>query len=359
MSEVHGAAEGNAKGERAQVTTDSIGNTSVLPDCRSASESLSEGFWRPQSANRSAVRTNPHHRDPSVEAAGCVQGNQWVWSPKMCRLSRLAYQGFCGRNLAFVGDSISLQSFKSLLAALKKRSGAHCMSDAPWWGARAECEFARPGETYSWCNITLSWVSNDFLCHSDCQRPLYEGANGLRHSRNLVPLTTLLQQRSFFVGADLIFGTGLHWTSNHENINAAKRTIEPLFRSNIRACMVLAEKLNASSLHFRAIWPGHPNCASRLNQGPLLSAPAYDGTEPFRWYEILPLNRIMARECSAATKCVFHDLEPMSSLRPDAHMHWQPSNKEVDCAHWCLHGGPMEWANVVLQAHFSSKHSVR
>ena len=97
-------------------------------------------------------------------------------------------------------------------------------------------------------------------------------------------------------------------------------------------------------------WPGHPRCLQYIGSGPQAQPLPFDADDPYRWREVLGLNRIMAHECEhGGSGCTLHDLERMSSLRPDSHMHWRPTNPTVDCAHWCVNGGPLEWANVLLQ----------
>ena len=322
----------------------------MVAACHSASEALRNGSWQSSNATRASSST-AHHRTAALDAAGCAQADRWDWMPSVCRLNRLAYRAYCGRHIAFIGDSLSSQSFNSLTIMLKARPGFLCRATTSALGSHVTCAVASSAGQAPWCTITTSHVVSHFLCHDGCERAEYSEGAG-RHQASSTPLSALLQsqQSPSFVGADLVFATGLHWTTNHANMDIGAAAVHALLRANLRACIALAAQLNASSSHFRTLWPGHQHCTSHVNHGPVAAEIPYVENNPYRWHEVLALNQIVADECSAAPKCIYHDLRSMSALRPDAHMHWQPTNPGVDCAHWCLLGGPMEWSNVVLQA---------
>ena len=144
-----------------------------------------------------------------------------------------------------------------------------------------------------------------------------------------------------------------------------------ILQANTRKCFQLATLLNASSIHFLTLWPGHQGCGQYKDKGPLTSVPVLRPPAPYGWDEVLPINRLISRECSAEPSCVIHDLEDMSALSPDAHSSWRNNwrgqtanstnpwaNPNHDCLHWCSFGGPIEWANVILHNQLSSMQSV-
>lgn len=339
--------------------------------CRGVAEAIAGGSWQAATATGMTDRWN---KIAILDGPGCPQADLYEWLPSSCRLERRARKSFCGRHIAFIGASLLEQSFTSLSLMLKSLPGIRCQTRKVLgaWVESFECVAGN-----ATCSITLSYVLSRFLCFDDCQRTEYrDTGTGPHHVGvhvSLNELESLSPALSPFPirGADLVFGTGPWWTSSHPNMDIGQRAVHAILQANTRKCFQLATLLNASSIHFRTLWPGHQGCGQYKDKGPLTSVPVLRPPAPYGWDEVLPINRLIARECSAEPSCVIHDLEDMSALSPDAHSSWRNNwrgqtanstnpwaNPNLDCLHWCSFGGPIEWANVILHNQLSSMQSV-
>ena len=251
--------------------------------CGNTSEAL-VGSWH--HANGSwANQKLRHDQTVAVQAAGCQLAGQWSWVPRGCSLGRKDFHGYCGRQVAFVGDSISLQSFSALLLMLRslplelpfKCTCCHkpnatvtiarltcvaphlcrCTTEFPKpWAQVANCTCRLSRFHNKTCNVSLAFISNRFLCAGGtCGRPEYVEATS---SADLDLSEFARIQKSAigfsFANADFVFQSGLHWTSNHQGIaSLGPHRVEETFRANVRTSLAIATQLQAASIHFRTM----------------------------------------------------------------------------------------------------------
>lgn len=134
--------------------------------CRGVAEAIAGGSWQAATATGMTDRWN---KIALLDGPGCPQADLYEWLPSSCRLERRARKSFCGRHIAFIGDSLLEQSFTSLSLMLKSLPGIRCQTRKVLgaWVESFECVAGN-----ATCSITLSYVLSRFLCFDDCQRTL-------------------------------------------------------------------------------------------------------------------------------------------------------------------------------------------
>ena len=256
-----------------------------------------------------------HATDPPCRAA--TEDGSW------CEVLR-------GRSLLFVGDSLSLQMFWSLLH-LVPADGSELSRARRLY----DMDFKRGGE-FSLCDgaSRVAFVRNDWLVENQWNRSChFDPANNLM-CRSFVPLA-----RGYNT---LVLNTGLH-TEMREgaDVIAAHTTL-------------LARWLNGTrhDVIYRTSVPGHSKCQEA--RAPLQRRYVPQEGHEFHWDDVEAHDAVRRSRFEALLpgRVRYIDAATIANARADRHMiqgRWGPGGHgSIDCLHYCL-PGPPDTYNLVLK----------
>ncbi|KAF3444940.1 hypothetical protein FNV43_RR14633 [Rhamnella rubrinervis] len=274
------------------------------------------------------------------------------WQPSGCNLTRFNGQDFLqrfkGKNIMFVGDSLSLNQWQSLTCMLHKANPL------------AKYTLVRTGGlstfTFPENNVKIMFSRNAFLVD------IVSTGDG----RRVLRLDSIQSGKLWKEIDVLIFNTWHWWLHTGRKqpwdlIEEGNKTYKDMNR------LVAFEKAlktwanwvdnnvdpSVTKVFFQGISPDHNNGsdwgdASAINcegQEKPVTGPIYPGGEH-------PGQLVLEKVLNTMTKPVsLLDITKLSQLRKDGHpsVYGFGGRRGMDCTHWCLPGVPDTW-NVLLYA---------
>ena len=271
---------------------------------------------------------------PSFYKACHTRGDyvQWTWhaTDPPCRAAS-EDDSWCealrGRSILFVGDSLSLQMFWSLLHLAPADSGEIGRARRLY-----DMDFKRGGE-FKLCDgrSRVAFVRNDWLVENKWNRSChFDAANNLM-CRSFAKLAASYNT--------LVLNTGLHVEMRQEaGVIAAHTTL-------------LARWLNTTrhDVIYRTSAPGHALCQEA--RVPLQSRYVAPEGHRFHW-DVIEVHDAVRRsrfEALLPGRVRFIDAATIANSRADRHMvQGRYGGGSVDCLHYCLPGPPDAY-NLVLK----------
>ncbi|KAL0923999.1 hypothetical protein M5K25_004796 [Dendrobium thyrsiflorum] len=273
------------------------------------------------------------------------------WKPETCELPRFDGKDFLwrwrGKKIMFVGDSLSLNQWESLL----------CMINAAVPNARTS--LSRGG--------SLSSVRfEDYGLSIMLYRSTYL-VDIVRESIGRVLKLDSIQEGQAWLGTDLLIFNSWHWWTHtgssqpwdyveyKNNIYKDMNRLEAFYKgmatwaewvdSNVNPVKTKVFFLGISPTHYQAEEWGGSDSNSCYRETQPIGGSRYPGGS-------IPALSIVKKVLSAMSKPVYLlDITLLSQLRKDAHpSKYGGEHSGVDCSHWCLPGLPDTWNQILYAA---------
>ncbi|KAE8683740.1 Protein trichome birefringence-like 42 [Hibiscus syriacus] len=274
---------------------------------------------------------------------------KYKWKPTACSLPRFNGLDFLkkmkGKKILFIGDSISLNMWESLLCMV------HAVVPQPKYSltsAGNHSTFSLPE-----FGISLEYSHNVFLVD------LVQEPRGV-----VLKLDSIVNGDYSWKGYDiLIFNSWHWWVHTTKGKNQPWEFIE--YRGKIYKDMdrLMAFKVGLTTwskwvnsnvdprttqVFFQGISPVH-NCEGQTTPFP---GTTYPGPLPPALSVVKDVLRSMSKPVTLL------DITMLSLLRKDGHPSLYFGKEGSDCSHWCLAGVPDSW-NEILYALLSNSHGAR
>ncbi|KAK6933877.1 PC-Esterase [Dillenia turbinata] len=261
---------------------------------------------------------------------------KYRWQPKGCNLPRFDAVDFLkklkGKKIMFVGDSISLEHWTSLVCLLHAAvPSSGIISDA---------------RTVTFKDYGVSVIIDPNLYLVDIENRVLKLDSINEGSKNWKDIDIL------------VFNTWLWWPRNDggqpwDRIHDGGKIVEDMDRVEAfrKGLTTWANWVNSdidpskTKVYFRGITPTHYNAKE---WGDPSAKGCSKETEPISGSTYpagLPLQQKVALEVlSTITKPVtLLDITTLSQLRKDAHVSFYHGGDNADCTHWCIAGLPEIW----------------
>ncbi|KAM3358201.1 protein trichome birefringence-like 41 [Capsicum galapagoense] len=286
---------------------------------------------------------------------------QYRWQPKGCVLSRFDGKKFLkryrGKKIMYIGDSLSLNNFESLLCLLH--------AAVPKAKFKQQINKQAVSVTFEDYGVEVILFHSNYLVDIEVQPNI----------GRVLKLNSMKNGRIWKEADVLIFNTWLWYlradskqpwdfVENNGTISKDMNRIEA-FRIGLNTWAKWIETdvdtkktkvffQGASAMHYHGSEWGKPKIKNCFNETTPVKGSTYPSGLP------IPVN-IVKQVLKTMTKPVnLLDITKLSQLRKDGHPSIYNGLHGLDCTHWCIAGVPDTWNNILYASLFpiSSKHSI-
>ncbi|XP_051134211.1 protein trichome birefringence-like 38 [Andrographis paniculata] len=278
---------------------------------------------------------------------------KYRWQPKGCNLPRFDGVDFLrrlrGKKVMFVGDSISLNHFESLICLLKATGAVGNSNIAVSNSSITTVIFKRYG-------VSISFFSSHYLV--DIKR---------ESVGRVLKLDSIKDGETWRHYDVLIFNTWLWWyrrgpkqpwdyvevngkiSKDMDRMDAFRKgltTWAKWVNSYVKpSTKVFLQGVNPS--HYRGIQWNNPRATNCLNETTPMRGSTYPDGEPLA---SKVMKEVLKTRVSSSKLVHFLDISKLSQLRKDGHPSKYNGFHGMDCTHWCI-AGVLETWNQILYAY--------
>ncbi|KAL5212379.1 hypothetical protein ABZP36_023226 [Zizania latifolia] len=304
----------------------------------------------------------------------------WRWRPEGCDLPRFDATRFLeamrGKSMAFVGDSLARNHFKSLLCLLSKVAQPVEVSTTPEIDVTGRA--VRRDYRYGSYDFTASLFWSPFLVKANLSNPtlgmwdLHLDTADARWAAHVAEFDYIvLSDTNWFFRPSIYYeggrvvgrnGAASGAVPNASEI-AVPRAVRAAFRTALGA--LAAPGMFRGKAVLRAVTPAHFENGEWNNGGDCIRTRPFRRDEhamgaveaEYRGAQVDALRETEAAVRSNGGELLMLDITEAMDLRPDGHPsrygHLPGGSVEgnfvVDCLHWCLPGPVDLWSELLLQ----------
>ncbi|KAL1535461.1 Protein trichome birefringence-like 33 [Salvia divinorum] len=298
----------------------------------------------------------------------------WRWQPHACSLpsfnASLMLETLRDKRMMFVGDSLNLGQFQSMVCLVQKIIPSYDARSMTWNGSLVVFE----AKDY---NATIEFYWAPFLLESNSDNPVIHRVKG---NDRAVRKDSINKHGDHWKGVDImVFSTYIWWitglkfkiqegTFDDEGKDIAEVPTEEAYRMAMKSMLWwVSENMdpNKTRVFFTTMSPTHgnstewgaPEYGNCYNQTVMIDDANYWGSDCRKNV----MNVIDEEFRKSRYPITLLNITQMSSYRKDAHAsiykkHWDPltpaqladPGSYADCAHWCLPGLQDTWNELLF-----------